>query len=74
MITVPLHVYAHCERCGARAVALSINVRYAVNDQRYRANKVHPCECLLGIEDVTDGDPAPTRHRNWYRRRRVNVL
>jgi hypothetical protein len=58
-----------CDSCGQRAVALSIGVRYRVADLVFRANRVHPCNCLLAIVNVTDGEPDPpdVTELRWHR-------
>lgn len=67
MISVPQVTY--CDRCGHDAERLNVSVTYVRDARLYRANQVHPCGCMLGIVDVTFGDPQRNR-RAW---RRPNV-
>lgn len=55
MITVSLHRDGQpCFNCGYTAFALTVNVLYRRGERTFRVNRVHPCNCLLGVEDVTE--------------------
>lgn len=76
MLTVPLHADGQpCDNCGHRSSAISVNVQYLDrNGELSRANKVHPCGCLLGVDKVANGRDSRNVRRVPRQRRSSRVM